>query len=163
MPPALPRLLWLLLGLLLALASAGAAAQAGAPACKLVVGRFSAGDLAGWEEKVFKGHTQYQLVSQDRRQGLKAEAQGSASALIKTQHLDSRQYPLLHWSWKVEATVAQGDERVGRWVSKERDILADYRRLFGGEIGAVVVMTDADNTGGKDVAYYGDISLAPRP
>ncbi|MBI2355008.1 MAG: DUF3047 domain-containing protein [Deltaproteobacteria bacterium] len=59
--------------------------------------------------------------------------------------------------------VESGPGRVGQWISEERDLLADYRRLFGeepGEIGAVAIMTDTDNTGGEAIAWYGDIVLS---
>jgi hypothetical protein len=59
--------------------------------------------------------------------------------------------------------VEAGPERTGQWLVEERDILADYRRLFGGEpreIGAIAIMTDTDNTGGEATAWYGDITLS---
>lgn len=55
-----------------------------------------------------------------------------------------------------------GPERAGQWLTEERDILTDYRRLFGGEpheIGAIAIMTDTDNTGGEATAWYGAITL----
>ncbi len=59
--------------------------------------------------------------------------------------------------------VESGDAGSGVWVNEERNYLADYRRLFGeepGTLGAVAVMTDSDNTGGRATAWYGDIVLA---
>lgn len=59
--------------------------------------------------------------------------------------------------------VESGTDRAGRWVTEERDILADYRRVFGEEpprAGGVAIMTDADNTGAEATAWYGDITLA---
>lgn len=59
--------------------------------------------------------------------------------------------------------VESGPERSGQWLTEGRDILADYRRLFGEEpreIGAIAIMTDTDNTGGEATAWYGDISLS---
>ena len=59
--------------------------------------------------------------------------------------------------------VESGPERAGQWLTEERDILADYRRLFGDEpreIGAIAIMTDTDNTGGEATAWYGDITLS---
>jgi hypothetical protein len=59
--------------------------------------------------------------------------------------------------------VESGPEKVGQWISEERDILADYRRLFGGEpaeIGAIAIMTDTDNTGSEATAWYGEITLS---
>lgn len=59
--------------------------------------------------------------------------------------------------------VESGPSKAGQWQSEQRDLLADYRRLFGdepGEIGAVAIMTDTDNTGGEAIAWYGEISLS---
>ncbi len=56
--------------------------------------------------------------------------------------------------------IESGSDRVGQWVSERRDVLADYRQLFGGEPGhvdAVAIMTDTDNTGTAATAWYGDI------
>ncbi len=62
--------------------------------------------------------------------------------------------------------VESGAEKAGTWLTEQRDILADYRRLFGGEprqIGAIAVMTDTDNSGGEATAWYGDITLSSTP
>ena len=62
--------------------------------------------------------------------------------------------------------VESGPVKAGTWIVEQRDILADYRHLFGGEprqIGAVAVMTDTDNTGGEATAWYGDISISTTP
>lgn len=61
--------------------------------------------------------------------------------------------------------VRSGAEEAGRWLAEERDILADYRELFGEDpppLAGVAVMTDTDNTGGKAEAWYADIGLHPR-
>ncbi|WP_459944794.1 DUF3047 domain-containing protein [Desulfocastanea catecholica] len=62
--------------------------------------------------------------------------------------------------------VQSGPASAGKWVSEERDIWADYRRLFGEEpkkAAAIAIMTDTDNTGESAVAWYGDIILATSP
>jgi hypothetical protein len=62
--------------------------------------------------------------------------------------------------------VQSGPALAGRWLTEERDIREDYRRLFGeeaGAAGAVAIMTDTDNTGDSAVAWYGDIVLATSP
>jgi len=59
--------------------------------------------------------------------------------------------------------VESGNDKAGQWLSEERDLLADYRALFGEEpqrAAAVAIMTDTDNTGGTAEAWYGEISLA---
>ena len=56
--------------------------------------------------------------------------------------------------------VRAGPDGLQQWLSEKRDVKADYRRLFGtepGEISAVALMTDTDNTGLQAEAWYGDI------
>ncbi|WP_242447184.1 DUF3047 domain-containing protein [Nitrosomonas supralitoralis] len=56
--------------------------------------------------------------------------------------------------------VESGADRIGHWIGERRDVLADYRQLFGEEPGlvdAVAIMTDTDNTGAAATAWYGDI------
>ena len=53
--------------------------------------------------------------------------------------------------------VRSGPAEVGRWVTETRNVLDDYRRLFGGQpprIAGVAVMTDTDDTGERAVAWY---------
>lgn len=60
-------------------------------------------------------------------------------------------------------SVESGPSKAGQWLFEQRDLLADYRRLFNdepGEIGAVAIMTDSDDTGSEATAWYGDISLS---
>jgi hypothetical protein len=59
--------------------------------------------------------------------------------------------------------VESGQANVGQWLSEERDILSDYRHLFGEdphEIGAIAFMTDTDNTGEEATAWYGELSIS---
>jgi hypothetical protein len=56
--------------------------------------------------------------------------------------------------------VQSGDRAAGRWVSEKRNVLEDYRRLYGEDppmITGVAIMTDSDNTGEAATAWYGDI------
>jgi hypothetical protein len=58
--------------------------------------------------------------------------------------------------------VESGKRRLGQWLTYRRDVLADYRRAFGedpGDIVAVGVLTDSDNTQQSARALYGDITL----
>ncbi|NJC88069.1 MAG: DUF3047 domain-containing protein [Desulfuromonas sp.] len=189
---------------------------------ELEVARFGVDGLKGWAAREFKGRTDYQLVQEENGTVLKAQARGTASGLVKTLSFDPSSYRYLKWSWKVDHTVATGDEtirqgddyaariyiifpgrffwqtralnyiwanklprgefvpnaftsnamllavesgssKVGRWVSEERDVLADYRRVFGEEpprAGGIAIMTDTDNTGAEATAWYGDITLS---
>lgn len=56
--------------------------------------------------------------------------------------------------------IESGSGRINHWKNERRDVRADYQRLFGGEPGqvdAVAIMTDTDNTGAAATAWYGDI------
>ena len=51
-------------------------------------------------------------------------------------------------------------------MSERRNLLADYRRVFGDEAGdttpdvvAVAISADADNTQGHGLAYFSDLDL----
>ncbi len=227
------------LALVLACAAAGAA--------PLDVGSFSqsppgAALPAGWQPLVFprtQRHTVYRLVADDGATVVRAEADASASGLIRRMEVDLRSHPLLAWRWKIAGVVARADatrkdgddfaariyvafrydparvawydrakyalirlfygeypphaglsyvwdgrlppgtvlpnantDRVrmivvrsgeadaNRWVAEERNVLEDYRRAFGEEpppVAGVAIMTDTDDTGGRAVAWFGDI------
>lgn len=57
--------------------------------------------------------------------------------------------------------VATGKKELGKWISFRRDVLADYRNLYGGNPVSnplmVAILTDSDKTNGKAVADYADI------
>lgn len=90
--------------LLLASAAALAADQ------RVVIGAFSAGDLAGWETKRFHGETRYALVEDGTRHVLQADSRAAASGLYRRVRVDLEQTPYLHWSWKVRNTLGDIDE-----------------------------------------------------
>ncbi len=56
--------------------------------------------------------------------------------------------------------VQSGGEKVGTWVTEERNIYQDYVDSFGHPpplTSGVAIMTDTDNTGETSTAFYGDI------
>lgn len=187
---------------------------------RIEVGRFSAGDLEGWEEKIFDGRTDYRLVENSGKKVLQARSNNSASGQFKRLRVDLNKTPIMHWSWRVEnlltdvdeqtragddyparvyvvfsgglffwrtrainyvwsnnqpigttwdnaftanakmIAVESGDTWLDQWVGVERNVAADYRRLFGkepGTIDAVAIMSDTDNSNQQTTAWYGDI------
>lgn len=66
------------------------------------------GGLTGWEEKVFDGRVDYQLVNEDGRQVLQADSRGNASAMIYRLNIDPQQYPTLRWRWKIDHILEKG-------------------------------------------------------
>jgi hypothetical protein len=191
----------------------------------LLIDDFENGLRPGWEEKVFKGRTEYRVVPEGTGHVLRAEARGAASGLILEKKIDLEEFPILSWRWKVENILEKGDarrkegddyaarvyvifphwfflrtrsinyiwanklpqgaivpnpftsnarmvavesgkERAGEWVSESRNVLADYRAIFGEDpprAGAIAVMTDTDNTGGSTTAWYDDIRFEGNP
>lgn len=191
----------------------------------IAVSRFETNSLAGWEQKSFRGETEYSVVREGVSSVIKARSSDAASGLFRKVQLDPLQYRFLRWKWKVDeplgggaektrsgddysarvyvifpgiffwqtkainyvwagrlpkgdsfpnpytrnammVVMESGTEKAGRWVTEQRDILSDYRRLFGGEprkVGAIAVMTDTDNTGGEAIAWYGDITISSVP
>lgn len=62
--------------------------------------------------------------------------------------------------------IQSGAAGVNRWQDYERDIRADYERVFGaapGALKAVALMTDTDNTASEVKAWYGPVVFKPRP
>jgi len=60
--------------------------------------------------------------------------------------------------------VEQGPVRLGRWLSYDRDVLADFRTVFGedpGPLTGIGLMTDTDNTKASTRALYGPVTLTP--
>jgi hypothetical protein len=231
---------------LIAALAAGVAHGRGKPG-SISVGAFSAARAGasppdGWSPLRFariERETRYSLVADGGATVVRAEADASASGLIRRVEIDTRAYPILEWRWKVANLVEKSDlaaeegddyaarlyvafkydparvsvwnrvkyalikalygeypphaginyvwatrepvgtttwnaytDRVrmivvrsgpadlGRWVSESRDVLEDYRAAFKEEpppIAGVAIMTDADNTGERVVAWYGDI------
>lgn len=60
-------------------------------------------------------------------------------------------------------TVESGAARTGQWLHYQRDLAADYRRVFGeapGKVIGVGVLTDGDALKTDHDAWYGDISIS---
>jgi DUF3047 family protein len=58
--------------------------------------------------------------------------------------------------------VESGAEKAGEWLTERRNVLEDYRKLFGEEpppVGAIAIMTDTDNTGTSAEAWYDDLQI----
>jgi len=61
--------------------------------------------------------------------------------------------------------VESGAAHLGRWRDHERDVYADYLQAFGeppGNLVALALMTDTDNTQSRLTAWYGALTLLPR-
>ena len=89
----------------------------GQPSPVIEVGKFSAARAGetlppGWKPLIFKKierHTVYTLVKDDGIAVVKAVAHASASGLIREIQIDSKEYPVLQWRWKVMNILKRGD------------------------------------------------------
>lgn len=88
---------------------------------EITVGNFASGDMTGWKPKIFKGETLYSFVRDGKRTVLKAYSKNAASGLFKKVKVDSAEYPVLRWSWKIDrlleredAASKQGDDFAAR-------------------------------------------------
>ncbi len=59
--------------------------------------------------------------------------------------------------------LESGNERAGQWIAEERDVTADWHRMFGDKempaIVAVGVITDSENTGSQVKGCYRNLEL----
>lgn len=77
---------------------------------ELAVSQFEREGLDGWQEKDFKGNTDYRLVKENGRVVLQATSHAAASGLVKKTAFNPAEFRYLRWSWKIEATITGGDE-----------------------------------------------------
>jgi hypothetical protein len=66
----------------------------------------------GWKPLTFKKvpkHTVYTLVKDGDTIVVKAVTQGSASGLTKEVKIDPKEYPIVHWRWKVDNLLKKSD------------------------------------------------------
>lgn len=72
-----------------------------------------------------------------------------------------------HRSSRIQYLVVEsGGQRAGQWLAYQRNVVADYQRVFGeapGPIVSVGVLTDADALKTNMEAWYGDITLSAHP
>jgi hypothetical protein len=63
----------------------------------------------------------------------------------------------------IKIIVAEsGDKNLGKWVSEKRNIYDDFKKAFGyepGNVGAIAIMTDTDNTLSTAEADYDEIKV----
>lgn len=91
----------------------------------LEVGKFSASQVGqalpdGWKPLIFKKipkHTSYEVVKDGGVTVVKAVSEASASGLTKPVVIDSKEYPIVRWRWKVDnvlkgsdVTLKEGDD-----------------------------------------------------
>lgn len=80
-----------------------------------------------------------------------------ANKLPKGEHV-----PSLYAKNSIMVAAQSGMENSGRWITERHNVRQDYRRIFREEppeVGAIVLMSDSDDTGGSSVGWYDDIRI----
>lgn len=80
------------------------------PGAEILLDDYKGGLSSKWEEKSFKGKTQYQVIREDDQWCIKATSRSAASALYYKINYDLKEYPILKWRWKVDHVLSKGDE-----------------------------------------------------
>lgn len=83
----------------------------------LEVGKFSSASVGAilpddWKPLTFKKipqHTSYELVKEGGNIVVKATSRASASGLTKSVSIDPKEYPVVHWRWKIENLLQSSD------------------------------------------------------
>lgn len=58
--------------------------------------------------------------------------------------------------------VESGERGLGRWLTYRRNVIDDYRRIYGGEPGRIInigILTDSDDLKVRAEAWFGDLML----
>lgn len=78
-------------------------------AAEILLDDYKKGLSPKWEEKSFKGKTEYEVTQEDNQLCIKATSSASASALYYKIKYDTKDYPVLTWRWKVDHVLSKGD------------------------------------------------------
>lgn len=95
---------------------------------EIQIGKFSTGDLSGWKiQTVWNAKkTDYSFVPKNGKNALMAKSANSASGLMHKIEVDPKAYPIIKWSWKIDHTVKNGNER----TKKGHDLAARLYVVF---------------------------------
>lgn len=95
-----------------------------------------------------------------------AVSPGVALCYIWSNQLDRDEAARSAYSeWVGVIAAEQGPTKAGKWITVERNLVEDFRRLFGTDpkqIVGIALMTDTDNTGESITAFYSDIVFHKR-
>lgn len=71
--------------------------------------------------------------------------------------LRNRRNPMIHY-----IVVRSGKGKLNRWITEERNVLDDYRKVFGQEppmVGGVALLIDSDDTNSKAESFFSRIEF----
>lgn len=88
--------------------------------------------LAGWESKMFRGRTDYEIVSDGEEGGmLRARSKASCSALYRRVEIPISSAPLLVWNWKASRFPRHRENSV-LTAREDNDFVARVYVIFKG-------------------------------
>jgi len=80
---------------------------------EITLGKFSSADLSGWKEQTYfnSKKTVYSFVQDNGKTVLMGKSSNSASGLLYKIKLDPKKYPIIKWSWKIEHTLKNANDK----------------------------------------------------
>lgn len=78
-------------------------------AAEILLDDYKEGLTPRWQEKSFKGKTDYEVTRENDQLCIKATSSASASALYYKIPFETKDYPVLTWRWKVDHVLSKGD------------------------------------------------------
>ena len=106
----------------------------------------------------------------ERARELSAQGRAREGALMYERWLEgngtSAHWPVACFNWGTTLSAAgdeSGAERAGRWLGYRRNVLADYRRVFGGEPGRirhVGLLADTDDLKTRTDSWFANLAFS---
>lgn len=96
---------------LLILGVTGSVWTLAASSVQRIVPVLASADVSAWQPWDFSGETRYTPVEIDDRRAVKAVSDSAASGLYRKITIDLNETPVLHWSWRVDNTFGDINER----------------------------------------------------
>lgn len=100
-----------LAALLLPIASARPLCAAD-PVLKVDISGAPSGAPNGWDVKEWRGKAEFKVVKNGESAAIHLKSDRASGALYKTMDFDIRDYPMLHWKWKVDKLPEGADVRL---------------------------------------------------
>jgi hypothetical protein len=116
--------------------------------------------IEGADEREKRGDDYPARVYVVREGGLFAWRTRSVNYVWSSSQPVGAEWPNAYTDQAQMVAVRSGRGEAGDWVEERRNVLDDFRRLFGEEIDyvdGVALMTDTDDTDSEATAFYGDI------
>lgn len=116
--------------------------------------------LSNVNEKIKSGDDYPARIYVVRKGGIMPWRTRAINYVWSSQNPVGSHWPNAYTSQSQMLALRTGKQMAGQWVKEQRNVLSDFKKLFGEDIthvDVVAIMTDTDDSGQQAEAYYGDI------